>query len=274
MVHHEDILQFGTLQYMLNLEQKIRLDKLATKSAVLVAGFLFVLKIFVWIQTSSNTIKLSCIDSGFDLLVSTVNFGISSFLLTRQTDRFLYNFDKFAALAALIQSILMSIALVCALCIFDHHHVETGISLLSLFVVTISLALSIWLVALQTKVAKLTGSMIVRADMLHYKTDLLMNFAALVCLSIGWLTGISILDFYCSIGVGLYLTHTIIELIWHALKVLLDCKLAHDYHIPNCKIDVVFTGMKQVIIVTGDVDIQSVRKSLNLSSDAIVMIKH
>ena len=101
-------------------------------------------------------------------------------------------------------------------------NVDLGISVMS-----VSLVLTIMLVLYQKHVAKVTGSTAVKADALHYLTDILSNAATILALylaTLGW----GILDVIIGFGIGLYILHSAWEIVTESLNMLLDRELPDE----------------------------------------------
>ena len=86
----------------------------------------------------------------------------------------------------------------------------------------ISLIITIFLVIYLNKVAKKTNSMVIRADALHYKTDVYSNVAVLSSLILVQLTGYELIDVIVGSGIALFIIYSAYELIHDGTLVLLD----------------------------------------------------
>ena len=86
----------------------------------------------------------------------------------------------------------------------------------------ISLSITILLVLYLNNVAKQTNSMVVKADALHYKTDVYSNIAVLASLVLVHLTNFEIFDVIVGGGIALYIIYSAYELIKEGVLVLLD----------------------------------------------------
>ena len=86
----------------------------------------------------------------------------------------------------------------------------------------ISLIITISLVIYLNYVAKKTNSMVIKADALHYKTDVFSNGAVLISLILVSFTGYEIIDVFVGGGIALYIIYSAYELIHDGVLVLLD----------------------------------------------------
>lgn len=209
-----------TFNKIINTSTPIQLIKYATQAAICVASVLFIIKASVWLNTGSQTIKLSLLDSGFDIFISFTNYLIVILVPQTSNNKF-FCYHKIAAISTIIQSILMLITVAYSLLTALSLEVPHA-SLYSVSMLFISLALSYILVSFQRRVIEATDSLIVHADMMHYQTDLFMSSASIICLIGARYYPIPWLDSSIALGIGLYLLKTIGYLFYKAFRVLLD----------------------------------------------------
>ena len=93
---------------------------------------------------------------------------------------------------------------------------------ISIYVMIISLIITITLVIYLNYIAKKTNSMVIRADALHYKTDVFSNVAVLSSLLLVTFTGYEIIDVFVGGGIALYIMYSAYGLIRDGVLVLLD----------------------------------------------------
>jgi cation diffusion facilitator family transporter len=92
----------------------------------------------------------------------------------------------------------------------------------------ISLFITIALVAYLNAVAKQTNNMVIKADALHYKTDVFSNIAVLVSLIGVYLTDYEIIDVIVGSSISIYIIYSAYELIENGVLVLLDSSLDEE----------------------------------------------
>jgi ferrous-iron efflux pump FieF len=95
---------------------------------------------------------------------------------------------------------------------------------LGVMLMTISLVLTLCLVAYQRYVIRKTSSMAIKADALHYVTDILTTGATILAVYLagsGWVK----LDILIGIFIGFYILYSAWKIVSEALKVLLDHEL-------------------------------------------------
>jgi cation diffusion facilitator family transporter len=107
------------------------------------------------------------------------------------------------------------------------HPEPVGAPWISIAVIVFSLALTLALLTLQHRVVKATGSNAVRADSLHYRSDLLLNgsiLVALVLAGFGWHQ----VDPWFGLGIAVYIFWSAIQIARESFTVLMDEELPPD----------------------------------------------
>lgn len=85
-----------------------------------------------------------------------------------------------------------------------------------------------FLVLYLSYVAKKSNNLVIKADALHYKTDILSNLAVLFALILVHFTGISEFDALFGIGIGIYIVYSAFFLLKSGVLILLDEALDDD----------------------------------------------
>lgn len=88
----------------------------------------------------------------------------------------------------------------------------------------IALVSTLALVTFQRWVVRKTQSQAVRADMLHYQSDVMMNGAILVAL--GLLVRLASRRRVVALGIGIYILYSALRMGYEAVQSLLDRRLA------------------------------------------------
>lgn len=201
------------------------LQKKATIVSSSVAAFLTLIKLAIGIMSGSVAVLASAIDSILDMFVSLFNyFAISN--AEKPADKYFnYGRGKIEALASMIEGVIITISglflLYTAINKYFSNEVSTYVDT-SLIVMVISLFITIGLVAYLNAVAKKTNNMVIKADALHYKTDVWVNLAVLSSLVIVYFTGYEIVDIIIGAGISLFIIYSAYELIEDGILVLLD----------------------------------------------------
>ncbi len=91
----------------------------------------------------------------------------------------------------------------------------------------VSIGLTLALLTLQYRVIKATGSAAIRADSLHYRSDLLLNASILVALTLAYF-GWQQLDAYFGLGIAVYILWSALQIARETVSVLMDEELPTD----------------------------------------------
>ncbi len=200
-------------------------QKKATVVSSSVAALLTLMKLVVGIASGSVAVLASAIDSVLDMFVSVFNyFAINN--SEKPADRtFNYGRGKIEALASVIEGTIITVSGLFLLYQAVEKAIKGDVSQylgISLTVMVISLIITISLVLYLNKVARDTESMVIKADALHYKTDVYSNIAVLVSLVLVNFTGIELIDVIVGGGISIFIIYSAYELIYEGVLVLLD----------------------------------------------------
>ena len=200
-------------------------QKKATVVSSSVAAILTLIKLALGIASGSVAVLASAIDSVLDMFVSIFNyFAISN--SEKPADKiFNYGRGKIEALASVIEGTIITISGLFLLYQAIQKSMNDEISQyldISIYVMIISLVITISLVIYLNHIAKKTNSMVIKADALHYKTDVFSNVAVLLSLLLVSFTGYEIIDVLVGGGIALYIIYSAYELIHDGILVLLD----------------------------------------------------
>jgi len=206
----------------------MRLEKKATIVSTNVAGLLVVLKMTVGIMSGSIAVLASAIDSMLDFLVSLFNYFALHTAEKDPDDQFHYGRSKIEPLAAVIEGVVVSFSALFILyeaLVKIAHPREMGHMSESIVVMIVSFIITAFLVAFLNYVAKKTKNMVIRADALHYKTDLYSNGAVLMALVLISYTAEELIDPVLGIGIAIYMIYSAIPIIKEGVLMLLDAAL-------------------------------------------------
>ncbi|MEC5343427.1 CDF family cation-efflux transporter FieF [Brenneria populi] len=207
-----------------------RLVTMAAIGATTVACLLFMMKLFAWWYTGSVSLLASLVDSLVDIAASLVNLLVVRYSLQPADAKHTFGHGKAEALAALAQSMFISGSAL-FLILTGLQHMVTSQALTSpeigIWVTAIALASTLLLVSFQRWVVKHTYSQAVRADMLHYQSDLLMNGAILLALVLSRY-GMTRADALFALGIGVYILYSAMRMGYDAVQSLLDRALPDE----------------------------------------------
>lgn len=211
-------------------QQYARLVKTAALGATVTATALLIIKTLAWWHTGSVSLLASLVDSIVDIAASLTNLLVVRYSLQPADEEHTFGHGKAESLAALAQSMFISgSALFLFLTGFQHlinpePMIDPG---LGIGVTIIALACTMALVTFQRWVVRKTRSQAVRADMLHYQSDVMMNGAILISLGLSWY-GFTRADSLFALGIGVYILYSALRMGYEAVQSLLDRALDDD----------------------------------------------
>ncbi len=203
----------------------------ATMVASATALFLICIKLVVGFMTGTVVIIASAIDSMLDFVVSLFNYWAVRESERPSDSQFNYGRGKIEAIASVFEGTIVTLSgffiIYAAVSKLNTHAVTTKIDL-SLWVMAASSIVTFLLVLYLNKTAKATGSMVLQADALHYKTDLYTNAGIMVSLGLIAATGLDMIDPIVSIIIAVYIIGSAYGIIKEGLSVLMDKALDEE----------------------------------------------
>lgn len=207
-----------------------RLVKAAALSATALASILLIIKIFAWWHTGSVSLLAALVDSLVDLAASLTNLFVVRYSLQPADEEHTFGHGKAESLAALAQSMFISgSALFLFLTGFQHLASPEPLQdpSIGIWVTLVALFSTLILVTFQRWVVRKTQSQAIRADMLHYQSDVMMNGAILIALALSWY-GFHRADALFALGIGVYILYSALRMGYEAVQALLDRALPDD----------------------------------------------
>ncbi|WP_085668074.1 MULTISPECIES: cation diffusion facilitator family transporter [unclassified Pseudomonas] len=207
-----------------------RLLRLATRASVAVACTLIIAKAIAWWLSGSVSMLAGLTDSALDGVTSLLNLLAVHYALRPADDDHRYGHGKAESLAGMAQALFIGgSAVLIAFQAYERlkHPEPLGAPWLSIGVIVFSLLLTAALLMLQHRVIKQTGSNAVRADSLHYRSDLLLNGSILIALVLAGL-GFEQLDAWFGLGIAAYILWSAIQIARESFSVLMDEELPAD----------------------------------------------
>lgn len=218
------------MQQQTTKEEYARLVNLAGKAAICAAALLIVVKLIAWFATGSASILAALTDSLMDVTTSVINLLAIKLALQPADENHRFGHGKAESLAGLAQaafisgtSILLMLSGISAL-LHGQQIESTGVGI---WVMLFSIAVTVGLVLFQGHIVKRTGSLAIKADSMHYRTDIVMNAAVLVALilaSMGWHWA----DGLLAIMVSLYIFYGAWEIGSQSVDALMDTQLPRE----------------------------------------------
>ncbi len=209
-------------------KKTITAEKKATLVSSSVAATLVITKAVVGLLSGSVAVLASAIDSALDLAVSAFNYFAISRSEKPASERFNYGLGKIEGLAATIEGtiIIMSGLFILYKSIYKamlgggttHLEISMGVMLFSLLTTAL-------LVAYLNHTAKTTNNLVVKADAMHYKTDLFANVGILFSLLLVKLTDNHLIDAFVGAIIAVYIIYSAYEILREGVLNLLDVAL-------------------------------------------------
>ena len=198
--------------------------KLASRASVVVALILIISKLFAWLYSGSASMLASLADSFADGGASVINFIALRYAIAPADAEHKFGHGKAEPLAALAQSaFILGTAF---LLLFYGGERLTGPSgvtntTIGIWTSIFAIVLTLALVILQRQALKHTNSRVIKADSMHYTSDLLLNAAVLLALFLAqygfwWADGLF------AVLIALYLGWQSIHLGYDSIHELMD----------------------------------------------------
>lgn len=224
----QDSTTTGTDRPSLTLAEEASAKRSAARASILVAGFLVILKSATGFLTGSISVWASLLDSSMDIFASAVNY-VAVRTASRPADEdHSYGHGKAESLAGLFQAIVIAgsgIFLIYEAVKRIITPVETRQELLGIASMIIAMLLSGVLVLRLNRVARKTDSLALKADAVHYVTDIFTNGGVLAALLIVHFTRWAIADPLISIALALYILWSAASVAHISIDVLMDHRL-------------------------------------------------
>jgi ferrous-iron efflux pump FieF len=208
-----------------------RLMRWATYASVATALALIAAKVVAYVLTDAVSLLSTLLDSLLDAAASLVNLLAVRQALTPADREHRFGHGKAEPLAALGQSTFIAGSALFLL-------VQAGSRLVApqpvtnaavgLAVMAFSIAATLVLVLYQRFVIRRTGSLAIKADALHYASDLIVNASVVVALVLAGTYGWQRADPIFAAAIALYIVYTAWQIARSALDMLMDRELPDE----------------------------------------------
>jgi len=208
-----------------------QLMRWATYASVGTAALLIAAKVVAYLMTGSISLLSTLLDSLLDAAASLLNLLAVRHALTPADREHRFGHGKAEPLAALGQSTFIAGSAVFLLVQAADRLVSpkpiTNTSV-GLMVMAFSIAATLLLVLFQRHVIRHTRSLAIKADALHYASDLVVNSSVVVALLLVSFYGWQRVDPIFGAGIGLYIIYTAWQIARSALDMLMDRELPDE----------------------------------------------
>lgn len=212
--------------------QTARLMRRATYASVFTATMLIVGKLAAALLTGSVSVLASLMDSMMDVAASIINLLAVHYSLQPPDREHRFGHGKAEPLAGLVQAAFIAgSAVFLILNAVDRllHPQPIRDALIGVGVLLFAIVATGALLLFQRYVIRRTQSTAIRADALHYATDLLTNAATIVALGLAML-GWPSMDPIFAIGIALYILYSAGHIGYESIQLLMDHELPPEVH--------------------------------------------
>lgn len=209
---------------------KAQLMRMATYASTTVAISLIIIKLVAWFMTGSVSILATLMDSCLDALASILNLFAVRHALAPADKEHRFGHGKAEALSGLGQATFITgSALFLVLEAISHLMNPEPVTAMStgIWVMLVSIIATLGLMMFQKHVIKKTNSTAIKADHMHYKTDLFVNIGVVVALLLtfyGW-PGF---DPLFAIAIAAFILYSAWEIAKESLDLLMDRELPSE----------------------------------------------
>ena len=200
----------------------------ATNFAVAAAALMIAAKLGAWLVTDSVSLLSSLADSVMDVLASLINLFAVRHALQPADREHRFGHGKAEPLAGLGQALFITASAIFLIVeavgrIMEPEPIArapVGIGVM-VFAIVVTTAL----VAYQRRVVRLTGSTAIRADSLHYASDILMNVGVIAALALATTVGWGLADPIIAMVIAGVIIHAAVRVAWTSIQQLMDREL-------------------------------------------------
>jgi ferrous-iron efflux pump FieF len=203
----------------MDIQQRASLFAIAASATLAAAKFL----------TGSLSGSMTVLSSGLDSLLDTFMSAMNFFAIKKAAEpadrRHQFGHGKIEDLAATVQSIV--IAATGAVIIFKSVTAFMERQLvrymaMDVIVMIVALCFSLVISLVLKRIGERTDSMVLKADALHYTSDLYSNSGALLAMLLTYVTGQGLYDFIFAVVVGLIIIGSAFKIVRSCFSALLD----------------------------------------------------
>ncbi len=208
-----------------------RLMRLATYASVAVACTLIAAKAAALYITGSAVILATLVDSMLDGAASVLNLIAVRHSLQPADEKHRFGHGKAEALAGLGQAAFIGgsavfLAFESVQRLIVPHPVER--SEIGIAVTLFALVLTIGLVAFQRYVSRVSGSIAIGADALHYASDVMLNLGVIVALVLASQFGVMLADPVIALLIAGWIGYSAVQIFMGAYDQIMDSELPQE----------------------------------------------
>jgi ferrous-iron efflux pump FieF len=205
-----------------------RLMRAATHAAMAVAIVLIVAKAIAWVITDSVSVMSSMLDSLLDFAASLINWLAVRHALTPADREHRFGHGKAEPLAGLAQAAFITGSAVLLGLEAIHRLAQPQPVMngeIGIIVMAASIVVTLLLVAFQRHVIRVSGSVAISADAIHYRSDVVLNVSVIASLFLSKEFGLPALDPLFGLAIAGYILYSAWNIVQAALDRLMDREL-------------------------------------------------
>ena len=202
---------------------------------------LVVLKFYAWNETGSVSVLTSLLDSGMDVLISALNLAAVIYAAKPADDQHSFGHSSIEDIVGLVQATFIAASGLLVIYESILHFVNpqpVKESALGIGIISISILFALVIVIYQTIISRRTGSVVLKAELLHYGSDLLLNGAVILSLVIASNAAYAYVDPLIGLAIATYILHGAWEIGSRSFNNLMDRELEEEMR----------EALKQIII--------------------------
>jgi len=209
----------------MDIKQKASL--FAAVSALVLASSKFTVGLF----SGSMTVVASGLDSLLDVFMSAMNFYAITKASEPADDEHQYGHGKAEDLAGIFQSLVIvfsgSFIIFKAAQAFIRKDI-ISYSFLDISIMCLSLAFSFAISTVLLRIGRRTGSNALKADALHYTSDLYSNTGAIIAIALTYYTGIALFDLIFAVIIGIIIIFSAVKIFRNSISGIMDARISDE----------------------------------------------
>ena len=200
----------------------------ASITAISLALILAVSKFIIGFTSNSMAVVSSGLDSVLDVFMSTMNLFAIWKASQPADDSHQYGHGKVEDMAQVVQAVVIVISgsLIIYRSVHEYLHDEIIVySVLDAGVMLLSLAFTFIIMTTLKRIGEKTNSNTLRADALHYTSDIYSNSSALIAMALTFYTGRAFFDLLFAVITGCIIIYSAIRILKSGLYGLMDASI-------------------------------------------------
>ena len=207
-----------------------KLMRLSTYFTVFGVFLIIIAKLYGWFATESVTMLASLTDSLLDICVSIMNLITVHYSLKPADHEHRFGHGKAEDLAVFIQSSFFGVSGLYLIFASLERLLEpakqlVGHSSIGIATMVFSIFITLVILSFQHYVMKRVNSNVIKADSLHYLTDLLTNIVAIIGIFLVTYWNIPMFDSIAALAIALYIIVVALKMFKKAFNNLMDHEL-------------------------------------------------